>query len=78
MSPRPPSFTSRLPASADALTRYELAVARRADELARRPGGNLLTDLELWLQSEREVFAARAGLDLADEPPVKPARHRRD
>lgn len=43
----------------DPLFVFELDVARRADELARRPELRATDPLELWRAAEREVLAAR-------------------
>ena len=60
MNPIPATAADLLPA--DQLAQWELRVAQRADELAKKspPGRN--HDLASWLEAEREALAFFPGL----------------
>jgi len=54
---------SALPAD-DALLRWQLDVAMRADELARGTPGGKDRDLRVWLQAEQEVWGKHCSVAL--------------
>jgi hypothetical protein len=51
----PPSFA---PTTEDELMDFQLRVARRADELSQTRGRHTQSDLERWLDAERDVLAS--------------------
>jgi hypothetical protein len=53
--PIPASFA---PTTEDELMDFQLRVARRADELSQSRGRHTQTDLERWLDAERDVLAS--------------------
>lgn len=57
------------PHAGDDLFNLELAIARRADELARTHGGKGGLNLHCWCLAEREIF----GKSMRDPTPIHPS-----
>jgi hypothetical protein len=53
-----PTPTSFAPTTEDELMDFQLRVARRADELSQSRGRHTQSDLERWLDAERDVLAS--------------------
>ena len=64
MKPKPKESPARTQSRDDSWGPVLHEIARRADQLWVERGSIRGTDLEVWLQAEREVFAARGGVRL--------------